>query len=644
MRISVVIPVLDGQSFLAQAIRSARDQSLPPVEIIVADNGSRDASLAIARSFGPPVRVISAPRPGAAAARAAGYAEATGEALMFLDADDLLAPDTLAHLADALRGRGAALACCSWRRYDLKGDCWRAGPASCAPRRPYHDDLAAWLTGWYHPPCSLLWSREAYEAAGGWDPTTSLNDDGDLVMRALVAGVPLIPAAGGIGYYRRLPAGAQSLSGQNRSAKGLAARLRVLEKIETLLLQAGREGRYASPLAEAYRQIADECPIDGPEEVRDSARDGVSRNGGFGGVRRAARRLGEAAGRSWTGGASPGPNAMPAPGVRSAAETDSPLVSVILPTYNRAATLRRAIDSVLGQSYANLELLIVDDGSTDDTPRLVETLCDPRLRYLPQENRGVAAARNLGLEQSKGRLIAFLDSDDAWMPEKLARQVAQMQAAPGRVGLLYTGLAVSHADGRVETWTPKARGHVLPEILKSNVLHFGTSSTMIRAEAAEVVGGFDSTLPANEDHDYWARIARFYEFDFEPAPLTLYDHAGSTPGAEARRSVQFARNMRARDLFVELHGFEAGRVGATFAYQMDSARRHLEWDEGNVRAGRRLLLKAARAAPAKPLPYVWLALSLLPSGPRGSLAGFLRRQRTPPAAAEAEGGSTVSPP
>lgn len=627
MRISVVIPVLNGEAFLGQAIRAALNQTLPPAEIVVADNGSTDASVGIARGFGPPVRTIQVARRGAAAARAAGTAETTGDALMFLDADDLLAPDTLSHLAAALEGRGAAMACCPWRRYELVGECWRAGPASCPPRRPGQDDLSAWLTGWYHPPCSMLWSRAGYDAAGGWDPSMTVNDDGDLVMRALAVGVPLVRAAGGLGYYRRLPGGRVSLSGQGWSPDGLRARLRVLERVETRLREAGRDRRHAAPLAEAYREVARACAGESP--LLDRARRGIDRNGGFGRLRAARRAFGQAA-APLRRSEPPAPPFRPAPGGPPArpAEDGAPLVSVILPTYNRAATLGRAISSVLAQSYANFELLVIDDGSTDATPALVGAVQDERLRYLRQDsNAGVAAARNRGMKAAKGRLIAFLDSDDAWMPDKLDRQVAQMQAAPGRVGLLYTGLAIRHAGGRVETWRPQARGYVLADILRRNVVHFGTSSTMIRAEAAEVVGGFDTSLPANEDHDYWARIARFYEFDFDPEALTVYDQAGPAPGAEGKRSARFGRNMSARDLFVERHGFESARLGATFFYQMDSARRHLEWDEGDARAGRRLLLKAARAAPARPLPYVWLALSLLPPRTRTASAAALRRLR-----------------
>jgi glycosyltransferase involved in cell wall biosynthesis len=312
---------------------------------------------------------------------------------------------------------------------------------------------------------------------------------------------------------------------------------------------------------------------------------------------------------------------------------------VILPTWNRAGTLMRAISSVLAQDYGRFELLVIDDGSTDGTEALVRGIPDARIRYLRQDrNRGVAAARNRGMAEAGGSLLAFLDSDDAWMPGKLGRQVARMQAAAGRVGLIHTGLLIRGEGDSVETWRPGARGMVLSQMLRTNVVHFGTSSTMIRAEAAAVVGGFDTTLPANEDHDFWTRIARFYEVDFDPEPLAIYDLAGDTPGAGAKRSTRFERNAEARDRFVTEHGFEARRLGAISFYQMDSARRHLELEDGRARAGRWLLLKAASAAPLRPQPWIWLGLSILPRKARIRAATGLRAWRD-----GASRGATASP-
>lgn len=126
-----------------------------------------------------------------------------------------------------------------------------------------------------------------------------------------------------------------------------------------------------------------------------------------------------------------------------------PRVSVIIPCYNHGRFLMDAIESVLRQTWTDLELIIIDDGSTDDTAAVVGRVRDGRVRVLRTENRGVSAARNAGLEQARGEFIAFLDADDIWEPTKLERQVALMDAEPG-VALAFTDLRRYSADGRVE--------------------------------------------------------------------------------------------------------------------------------------------------------------------------------------------------
>ena len=145
---------------------------------------------------------------------------------------------------------------------------------------------------------------------------------------------------------------------------------------------------------------------------------------------------------------------------------DAPTVSVIIPTYNRAHLLPRALESVLAQTFEDLEVLVVDDGSTDGTEAVV-TGYDDRVRYLRQpQNAGVSAARNRGLREARGEFVAFLDSDDEWFPEKLARQVERFRELPDRVGLLYCGVQFGRRPDR-EDWTfrPKHRGDVYETML-----------------------------------------------------------------------------------------------------------------------------------------------------------------------------------
>lgn len=278
---------------------------------------------------------------------------------------------------------------------------------------------------------------------------------------------------------------------------------------------------------------------------------------------------------------------------------DPPAVSVVIPTYERAAVLPRAVESVLGQSYGAWELLVVDDGSTDDTGILMEQYRDPRVRYLRQPvNRGVSAARNRGLREARGDWVALLDSDDEWMPEKLERQVRHLEGAGPEVGLVYCGVEDVDDRGVLQVHRPAHRGRLHRELLLENVLHGGGSSVLLRREAVERVGSFDETLPAIEDWDYWLRVARLYRIDFIEKPLVRY-HDGTT---DDRKSLDAARNLEARELFRKKHRRAMREEGVEVLFVLESSRRALYWYGDRSRA-RRLALRAVRLAPRNPDGY-----------------------------------------
>jgi glycosyltransferase involved in cell wall biosynthesis len=197
-------------------------------------------------------------------------------------------------------------------------------------------------------------------------------------------------------------------------------------------------------------------------------------------------------------------------------------VSAIVPVHNRAWCIRRSIESVLAQDYRPLELIVVDDGSTDDTPRLLGEIAREMteyveskaggiaLRILRQDNCGVSAARNLGIRAARGPLIAFLDSDDEWLPQKTSRQAADLLAHPGmRV----------HQTG--ETWVRRGRRVNPPQRLRKRAgdlfeqsldhCAISPSAAMLRREVFDEVGLFDETFPACEDYEMWLRITCRHE-------------------------------------------------------------------------------------------------------------------------------------
>ncbi len=199
-----------------------------------------------------------------------------------------------------------------------------------------------------------------------------------------------------------------------------------------------------------------------------------------------------------------------------------PTVSVVIPTYNRANLVDKSILSVLNQTYDNFELIIVDDGSTDNTADVVNSFNDERIRYiLHEKNKGVAAARNTGIKFSIGDLISFLDDDDEWLPEKLEKEINVMKKSEPNVGVVYSGLC--RIEGNKKTYWPEPEhilreGNLSNELLKRNFVH---GLILIRRSCFEKVGLYDEDLRAVEDWDLNLRLSRYYKFKFIDEALIM---------------------------------------------------------------------------------------------------------------------------
>lgn len=196
----------------------------------------------------------------------------------------------------------------------------------------------------------------------------------------------------------------------------------------------------------------------------------------------------------------------------------NPTVSVIIPTYNRAHLIGRAIQSVLNQTYQDFELIIVDDGSTDNTEDIIKEFQkkDERIKRIRHDkNKGGSAARNTGIKAAKGDYIAFLDSDDEWLPQKINKQIVIFKERSSKIGAVYTGfLYLDKYGNRIKNaYIPRKKGYIYEDLLLKNCV--GTCSTLlIRKECFKQVGLFDEKLPASQDWDMWIRISRYYEYDF----------------------------------------------------------------------------------------------------------------------------------
>ena len=206
---------------------------------------------------------------------------------------------------------------------------------------------------------------------------------------------------------------------------------------------------------------------------------------------------------------------------------DTPKVSAIITTYNRACLLPRAVSSVLSQTYDDYEVIIVDDCSTDDTQQVVDAITDSRIRHIRHEvNKGVSAARNTGIANARGEYIAFLDDDDEWLPTRLAKQSALMDAAPPKVGFVYGWMdAVYGPSGPREPLDHlAAEGNIFSEMI---CLRGSPNPTLLaRASAVRDVGGFDESVIVAEDLEFMCRLSRKWEAINLPEVVYIYhlDH------------------------------------------------------------------------------------------------------------------------
>jgi glycosyltransferase involved in cell wall biosynthesis len=283
----------------------------------------------------------------------------------------------------------------------------------------------------------------------------------------------------------------------------------------------------------------------------------------------------------------------------------APSVSVILPTHNRAALLRRSLGSVLGQTFRDLEVLVVDDGSTEDIPAVVAGFGDARTRVLRlPERRGGGGARNAGIAAARGRLVAFQDSDDEWLPDKLQRQVAALDRAGPGVGVAYCGFLREKDGGQTRyplPGEPRLEGDLRRELLERNFIT--TAAALVRAPVLAAVGGFDPAMPRYQDWDLWARVAQVTRFAFLDEALLLQYHQPDSISQDG------AARLEARLRFLAKHRGAMRRHRGVLAQQcaqvaqlLDDAGRHREarrlWLESFLRAPRRLdrLGKALRRA------------------------------------------------
>ncbi len=219
----------------------------------------------------------------------------------------------------------------------------------------------------------------------------------------------------------------------------------------------------------------------------------------------------------------------------------APLISVVIPLYNGVAYVRRSIPSILGQTYSDFELIVVDDGSTDGGPEVVRTFTDARVRLIRQENAGVSAARNRGIAEAQGKYVAFLDADDEWEPQFLDA-IAHLSVAYPTAGIWATGYRRVFPTGlTVEFTVAESRSRTTLQIDD----YFGRlpGGSIVHASAVAVpvsvfreLGGFRESYDSGEDQEMWARIALHYPVGYDTRILSSFHQTGRQQKPRFRNS------------------------------------------------------------------------------------------------------------
>jgi glycosyltransferase involved in cell wall biosynthesis len=305
-----------------------------------------------------------------------------------------------------------------------------------------------------------------------------------------------------------------------------------------------------------------------------------------------------------------------------------PLVSVIIPSFNSSRFVAQAVKSVLAQTYVPCEVIVVDDGSSDDTHAVLAPFYE-RIRYFYQSNTGLSKARNRGIEEAQGELIAFLDADDQWLPEKLIKQWKCLQADPN-AALVHTDTYQLHdSDGR-QTYVYRRKerfsGWCYPVCFWGNQLT--VSSVMVVRRCLERIGVFDEEIrgPSTQDYDLWVRIARHYPFAYVNEPLVLYRHHDASGSLNTRMMLEdeyyvLAKTLNADPTLRQTQGYRRVQLRM---FELAFQAGYSNIDAGDFVRARRYFQKALSYAPWNMKAWTFLASTFLPRPLRAQLRSLKR--------------------
>jgi glycosyltransferase involved in cell wall biosynthesis len=526
--ITVVIPLHNGAATIEEALRSVLEQTLRPDEIIIVDDGSGDDGPAIVRRVvdGQPFTLLSQPQGGVSSARNLGIRHAHGDLIALLDQDDAWYPSHLADMVPAFlerRSRPLGWVYSDLDEIDHTGEFLTHSvlTASAAPH-PKTSVSDCLRQDMFVMPSASLFSRRAFEAVGGFDEQLSRYEDDDFFLRLLHAGYDNVYVSKALARWRVNHEGAVTrrlASSRMAYARKLIDRFPDEPSAERFPVRDLIAPRFASnALVEARRALgtADDAWIDdcfGNLHFLDGL---LQKDEGTGLNRR------------------------------------EPLISAIVPLFNGALYIERAIRSMFDQTRVPDEIIVVDDGSTDGGAAIVERLAKTfPIRLISQENAGQSAARNIGVEGARGDLIAFLDQDDIWYPNHLAELVKPfLEKRPVELGWVYSNLDEINQDGEIvrrgflatlKTQHPKRDVFAC----LADDMFVLPSACLISRKAFLAIDGFDERLSGYEDDDLFLRLfVTGYDNVYLPHALSAWRIHNNSSSYSPRMGVSRAAYAR----------------------------------------------------------------------------------------------------
>jgi glycosyltransferase involved in cell wall biosynthesis len=298
-----------------------------------------------------------------------------------------------------------------------------------------------------------------------------------------------------------------------------------------------------------------------------------------------------------------------------------PAVSVILPTHNRFVLFRRALDSVLGQGFRDLEVIVVDNACDDGSSAYLSGHPDPRVRVVRLERKlGASAARNAGLAIARAPLVSFQDDDDVWLPNKLERQIEVLNSANHSVGLCLAGYVRLTPAGSQDRYAPRyARVDFSSTHGMLGINAIATPAWLVRKDLIEKAGGFDEAMPARNDWELALRLSDLCDFVYVAEPLFIQDQRHQTTMA-----INHAAVAKAVRRVIQIHGHRWAKMPRTQAYHASLVGRH-EITAGDLREGRLWLLRSLRLRLFQPNLIGLLALSVFGQSAVRATRGWSQR-------------------